>query len=116
MFIVVGMNLEFYSKTMRRMSCLEILEIRVSQHRQEDFQQELEKTMKETMEEKNVYTIQSYSRGSAGTDYLLIIHHRERIEDHRGSGIGQILIDAFALYGMIHHSIWYEWNKLSTEI
>ena len=98
------------------MCYIEILEIRVSQNHKMAFQKELDMMMKEIRDEGTVFTMQSYYRGSSGTDYLLVLHHKERLDDQRGSKIGQVLMDAFALYGMIHHSIWYEWNMVVNKI
>jgi len=98
------------------MSCIEVLEIRVTQDYHREFQHELEKLIILMNADQKVYTMKSYSKGASNTDYLLIIHHEVEIHNHKGSALGQLLAEALDAYGMVHRSIWYEWNRKTLSI
>lgn len=94
------------------MDSIEIIEIRVAQKLNHEFEHEIEKLIKGQQHGENEFILNFYSHRQLRSDYLLLIFHREQIPDHRGSVIGHRLVEAFRKYGVINHSVW---NAMASE-
>lgn len=94
------------------MDNIEIIEIRVAQKLNLEFEHEIKKLIKGLQHDENEFILNFYSHRQLRSDYLLLIFHRGQISDHRGSVIGHRLVEAFRKYGVINHGVW---NPISTD-
>lgn len=90
------------------MKSIEIIEIRLSQDLNKVLENEIGNVIEEVMKNEPEYNLKLYNKLQLKSDYLIIIYHKQKLTNHKGSELGQRLKDALKDFGMINHTIWGE--------
>lgn len=93
-----------------RMNWLEIIHLRATGRRTEQFEQSVEQLIDEAKQEGCCEKIHIYGRVLVDTDMCIHLHRDTMPVAKNGSPLGLRLASALREFGMVNHTVWGEMN------